>query len=79
MADTNVYINISIYIRRPILVWIMPVKYTVTLTSVGTSGVVTIPKPVIEGFGLQKGQKLKMTVTDDKIVIEIPEKKKSKE
>ena len=50
----------------------MPVKYTVTLTSVGTSGVVTIPKPVIEGFGWHKGQKLELIVTDDKIVIEIP-------
>ena len=57
----------------------MPVKYTVTLTSVGTSGVITIPKPVIDGFGLEKGQKLELIVTDDKIVIKIPEKNKQKE
>lgn len=56
----------------------MPVKYTVTLTSVGTSGVVTIPKPVIEGFGLEKGQKLELIVRDDGLYIQIPEKSKEK-
>jgi bifunctional DNA-binding transcriptional regulator/antitoxin component of YhaV-PrlF toxin-antitoxin module len=47
----------------------MPMKYTVTLTSVGTSSVVVIPKPILEGFGLTKGQKLEMIVTDDGIRI----------
>ena len=47
----------------------MPTKYTVTLTSVGTSSVVVMPKPVIEGFDLKKGQKLTMIVKDDGIYI----------
>lgn len=44
-------------------------KYTVTLTSVGTSSVIVMPKPVVEGFGLKKGQKLEMFITDDGIQI----------
>lgn len=50
----------------------MPIKYTVTLTSVGASSVIVLPKPVIDGFGLKKGQKLDLIVTDDKIVIPMP-------
>jgi hypothetical protein len=42
----------------------MPSKYTVTLTSVGASSVITIPKPVVDGFSLHKGQKLQMIVND---------------
>lgn len=47
----------------------MPTKYTVTLTSMGTSSVVVIPKPAVDGFGLTKGQKLEVIVTDDGIYI----------
>ena len=47
----------------------MPIKYTVTLTKVGASSVIVMPKPVIEGFGLRKGQKIEMIVTDDGIRI----------
>ncbi len=59
---------ISIY-TKPDTSYGMPVKYTVTLTSVGSSSVVVFPKAVIEGFGLKKGQKLEMIVRDDGVYI----------
>jgi bifunctional DNA-binding transcriptional regulator/antitoxin component of YhaV-PrlF toxin-antitoxin module len=54
----------------------MPMKFTVTLTSVGTSSVIVMPKPVIEGFGLKKGQKIELIVTDDGVEIPLREHKK---
>jgi bifunctional DNA-binding transcriptional regulator/antitoxin component of YhaV-PrlF toxin-antitoxin module len=51
----------------------MPIKYTVTLTSVGTSSVIVVPKAVLDGFGLKKGQKLQMVVKDDGIYIPLRE------
>lgn len=51
----------------------MPLKYTVTITSVGTSVVVVLPKPIFEGFKLKKGQKLEMIVKDDGIYIPLRE------
>ena len=47
----------------------MPVKYAVTITSIGTSSFIVIPKPVIEGFNLRKGQRLDLIVNDDGIRI----------
>jgi AbrB family looped-hinge helix DNA binding protein len=47
----------------------MPVKYAVTITSIGTSSFIVIPKPVIEGFNLRKGQRLELIVNDDGIRI----------
>ena len=47
----------------------MPTKYTVTLSYMGTSSVIAIPKPIIQGFALQKGQTLEMLVTDKGIYI----------
>jgi len=52
----------------------MPTKYTVTLTSLGTSSVIAVPKPIVDGFGLQKGQKLDMIVRDDGIYIPLAQK-----
>ena len=52
----------------------MPTKYTVTVTSVGSSSVVVLPKPVVDGFNLKKGNKLEMTVTDHGIYIPLVEK-----
>lgn len=51
----------------------MPLKYTVTLTSLGTSYVIAMPKPIVEGFGLQKGQKIELIVRDDGICIPLHE------
>lgn len=51
----------------------MPVKYIVTITSVGSSSVIVMPKPVLEGFGLKKGQKIEMVVKDDGIYIPLQE------
>jgi bifunctional DNA-binding transcriptional regulator/antitoxin component of YhaV-PrlF toxin-antitoxin module len=47
----------------------MPLKYTVTITSVGKSSVIVLPKPVLEGFNLKKGQRLEMIIRDDGIYI----------
>jgi len=47
----------------------MPIKYTVTITSVGTSSVIVMPRPVLDGFNLKKGQKVDLIVKDDGIYI----------
>ena len=52
----------------------MPTRYTVTVTSVGSSSVIVLPKPVVDGFNLKKGNKLDMTVTDSGIYIPLVEK-----
>ena len=51
----------------------MPTKYTVTLTTVGTSSVIVLPKPVIDGFNLGKGQRLELIARDDGIYIQLTE------
>lgn len=51
----------------------MPTKYTVTLTTLGTSSVVVLPKPVIDGFNLGKGSRLELIVRDDGIYIPLKE------
>jgi AbrB family looped-hinge helix DNA binding protein len=53
----------------------MPIKYVVTITSVGSSNVIVLPKPILDGFNLKKGQKLNMIVKDDGIYIPLMEKK----
>jgi AbrB family looped-hinge helix DNA binding protein len=55
----------------------MPVKYAVTITSVGTSSVIVLPKPILEGFNLKKGQRLEVIVRDDGIHIPLTEQKAS--
>lgn len=47
----------------------MTTKYTVTLSRMGTSSVIAVPKPVVDGFGLVKGEKLDVYVTDKGILI----------
>ena len=51
----------------------MPVRYAVTITSVGTSSVITLPKPILDGFNLKKGQRLELIVKDDGIYIPLIE------
>jgi bifunctional DNA-binding transcriptional regulator/antitoxin component of YhaV-PrlF toxin-antitoxin module len=51
----------------------MPTKYTVTLTTLGTSSVIVLPKPVIDGFNLGKGQRLELIARDDGIFIPLTE------
>jgi AbrB family looped-hinge helix DNA binding protein len=51
----------------------MPTRYTVTVTSVGSSSIIVLPKPVVDGFNLRKGDKLEMTVTDNGINIPLAE------
>lgn len=52
----------------------MPTKYTVTLSSMGTSSVIAVPKPIVDGFGLAKGEKLEVFVTDKGIYIPLKPK-----
>jgi AbrB family looped-hinge helix DNA binding protein len=47
----------------------MPTKHTVTITAMGSSSIIVLPKPVIDGFNLEKGSKLEMIVKDDGIYI----------
>ena len=56
----------------------MPTRYTVTVTSVGSSSVVVLPKPVVNGFNLKKGDRLEMTVTDNGIHIPLSEQKENR-
>jgi bifunctional DNA-binding transcriptional regulator/antitoxin component of YhaV-PrlF toxin-antitoxin module len=51
----------------------MPVRYAVTITSVGTSSVIALPKPILDGFNLKKGQRLDLIVKDDGIYIPLAE------
>ena len=51
----------------------MPSKYKVTLTAVGTSSVIVLPKPVVDGFNLGRGQRLELIVRDDGIYIPLTE------
>ena len=51
----------------------MPTRYTMTVTSVGSSSVIVLPKSVVDGFNLKKGDRLEMTVTDDGIFIPLTE------
>jgi AbrB family looped-hinge helix DNA binding protein len=53
----------------------MPTRHTVTVTSVGSSSVIVLPKPVVDGFNLKKGDRLEMTVTDNGIHIPLAEQK----
>lgn len=53
----------------------MPTRYTVTVTSVGSSSIIVLPKPVVDGFNLKKGDRLEMTVTDIGIHIPLEENK----
>ena len=56
----------------------MPTRYTVTVTAVGSSSVVVLPKPVMNGFNIKKGDRLEMTVTDDGIHIPLAEQRENK-
>lgn len=47
----------------------MPTKHTVTVTALGSSSIIVLPKPVVDGFNLTKGSRLEMIVKDDGIYI----------
>jgi AbrB family looped-hinge helix DNA binding protein len=46
---------------------------------VGSSSVIVLPKPVVDGFNLTKGDRLEMIVKDDGIYIPLAEQKKDRE
>ena len=56
----------------------MPIKYTVTVTALGTSSVIVLPKPIVDGFNLGKGHKLELIVKDDGIYIPLEEQPSQK-
>lgn len=56
----------------------MPTRHTVTVTSVGSSSIIVLPKPVVDGFNLKKGDRLEMTVTDIGIHIPLEENKEDR-
>jgi AbrB family looped-hinge helix DNA binding protein len=56
----------------------MPTRYTVTVTSVGSSSIIVLPKPVVNGFNIRKGDRLEMTVTDSGIHIPLEEQKEDR-
>lgn len=45
----------------------------------GSSSVIVLPKPVVDGFNLTKGDRLEMIVKDDGIYIPLAEQKKDRE
>ncbi|MEM3637083.1 MAG: AbrB/MazE/SpoVT family DNA-binding domain-containing protein [Conexivisphaerales archaeon] len=45
----------------------MPVEFEVSVVKVGNSLRITIPKPVIKALGIQKGDKLGLSLTDHEI------------
>ncbi len=47
----------------------MPTKHTVTITALGSSSIIVLPKPVIDGFNLATACRLEMIVKDDGIYI----------
>lgn len=51
----------------------MPTKHTVTISSMGSSSIIVLPKPVVDGFNLTKGNRLEMIVNDDGIYIPLGE------
>jgi AbrB family looped-hinge helix DNA binding protein len=53
----------------------MTTRYTVTITAVGSSYVIVLPKSVVDGFNLSKGDRLEMIVKDDGIYIPLAERK----
>ena len=54
---------------------IVTAKYTVTISYMGTSSVISIPKPLMEGYGLEKEERsLQVYATDDGIYIPIKAK-----
>jgi len=57
----------------------MPTKHTVTITSMGSSSVIVLPKPVVNGFNLAKGSKLDLIVKDDGIYIPLGDRKAQEE
>lgn len=51
----------------------MVVKWKGTVMKVGNSLVLVLPKPLVEGFGITKGQTLEMIARDDGLHIPIQE------
>jgi AbrB family looped-hinge helix DNA binding protein len=47
----------------------MPVKFKMKLAKVGNSLRLTIPKPVVDGLGLKKGDFLVLSVSDSEISV----------
>lgn len=55
----------------------MPIEFKATVMKVGNGLLVTLPKPICDGFGIQKGDILTIRVKDEIIEIPLDEKKGS--
>jgi len=47
----------------------LPVKFQVKLTKIGNSLRITIPKPIVDGLGLEQGDILTLIATDSEIKV----------
>ena len=59
--------NLGIYPR--FYAGIVPAVFRVKLGKTGHSLKVTLPKPVVEGFGLEEGDEIELLVTDTSITL----------
>ena len=57
---------------------IMPLMFSGSAMKVGNSMVVVLPKPIVDNFGIEKGDTIKMVVTDKGIYIPLTPKGQSK-
>lgn len=57
----------------------MPVQFKVKLTKIGNSLRITIPKPVVDGLSLKRGDMLILTVTDNEFSVRREERKRGKD
>ena len=56
---------------------IMPFTFKGTVSKVGNSNMLTLPKPLCDSFGIEKGDSLSLVVTDKGIYIPLVAKKNS--
>lgn len=55
----------------------MPFTFKGTVTKVGNSNMLVLPKPLCDAFGIEKGDSLSLIVTDKGVYIPIVAKKDS--
>ena len=53
------------------------ITFTSTVMKVGNSLVLVLPKPLVEGFGIEKGDTLRLAVTDKGVYIPLGQKIKA--
>lgn len=56
----------------------MPLMFNGSVMKVGNSMTVVLPKPIVDNFGIEKGDSMKMIVTDKGIYIPLTPKGQAK-